>query len=368
MESIVHIQGSLTSSLTPLFLVHAVSGLAFSYFALPSLSTHLPDSQTRPVYGISSPVYDGELSQPYRLPKSIREIAIQYITLIKDIQPEGPYLLGGWSMGGMIALKMAEILRQRGERVLHVVMIDSGNPRHYPDFVGEWESDLVLKTTYNSIAGRLGARQLPITLGGGITEPESPAIGDDDDEIVMDFTGLRDLDTPDSSDVEDNEDEDDEDEADSYMAYMAKQLFRYVKNGINIITKVKHTEPLVPTPNKAIQAVADIGDLPTPPLSPSTSFISLPSFEAFAPRVSDTYTGPVTLVKCTALGKVNLMLSHERKSAIQKIFFDERMGWSKEELPNLRVMKVNCTHDRCFDPNFVGQIADRLRKVLRTVY
>lgn len=359
MESIIHIQGSLTSPLTPLFLIHAVSGLALPYFALPTLSPHLSEAKARAVYGISSPIYDDDLPHPYRLPKSIRDIASQYIDLIQEnVQPEGPYLLGGWSMGGMIALKMAEILRQRGERVLHVIMIDSGNPRHYPDFVGEWERDMVIKGTYNAVAGRLGARLLPITLGGDIAESE----GLSDDEYKFNSSNPLGLETPDSSDAED-EDEEEDCGTDSNTASMLKQMLRHVTNGINLIGKIKHTELVVPASTSTT-----LGTLPpTPPLSRSSSFHSLSEAEE-AIREPDTYTGPVTLLKCTMSGKVNPMLSHERRHAMHKFFTDERIGWSEEELPNLRIAKIHSTHDGCFDPSNVTQTAERIRRVLRTVY
>ena len=363
MESIIHIQGSLTSPLTPLFLIHAVSGLALPYFALPSLSPHLGEAKARAVYGISSPIYDDELPHPYRLPKSIREIACQYIDLIQEnVQPEGPYLLGGWSMGGMIALKMAEILRQRGERVLHVIMVDSGNPRHYPDFVGEWERDMVAKGTYNAVAERLGARLLPISRGCDIVEPDSPGISDDE-AVRFGFKSSPPLgpETPDSSDTEDGDDDEDC-ETDNTTASMLKQMLRHVANGINLITKIKHTELIVPASTPITKGV-----LPTPPLSRSSSFQSLTEADE-AIRAPDTYPGPVTLLKCTMLGKVNSTLSHQRRQTIHKVFADERMGWSEEELPNLRITKVHSTHDGCFDPSNVTQTAERIRKVLRTVY
>ena len=363
MESIIHIQGSLTSPLTPLFLIHAVSGVALPYFALPSLSPHLGEGKARAVYGISSPIYDDELPRPNRLPKSIREVACQYIDLIQEnVQPEGPYLLGGWSMGGMIALKMAEILRQRGERVLHVIMVDSGNPRHYPDFVGEWERDMVTKGTYNAVAERLGARLLPITRGCDIAEPESPGVSDDE-AVQFGFKSTLGLETPDSSDTEDGGDDEDCD-TDSNTASMLKQMLRHVANGINLITKIKHTELIVPAPTATAKGV-----LPTPPLSRSSSFQSLAEAdETIRAGAPDTYRGPVTLLKCTMLGKVNSTLSHERRQMIHKVFADERMGWSEEELPNLRIAKVHSTHDGCFDPSIVTQTAERIQKVLRTVY
>ena len=56
---------------------------------------------------------------------SIRDIAIKYVTEIRSIQPEGPYYLGGYSVGGLIALEMASILLEDKEQVGLLVMVDT---------------------------------------------------------------------------------------------------------------------------------------------------------------------------------------------------------------------------------------------------
>jgi thioesterase domain-containing protein len=56
-------------------------------------------------------------------------MAALYVETIRSVQPSGPYLLGGWSMGGVIAYEMARQLRQRGEEVELVALIDSYVPR-----------------------------------------------------------------------------------------------------------------------------------------------------------------------------------------------------------------------------------------------
>ena len=152
MESLLHIQGDLDSTLTPLFFVHSVSGLALPLLALPSLSDE-DDDNARPVYGISSPIYQ---YASYKLPSSLEDVAREYVRLIqRDVQPTGPYLLGGWSMGGMIAVKMAAILEAQGEEVLHVLMVDSANPESFPAFADPVELESVASLTYNRVARHL---------------------------------------------------------------------------------------------------------------------------------------------------------------------------------------------------------------------
>jgi thioesterase domain-containing protein/aryl carrier-like protein len=101
---------------TPLFLVHPVGGNVFSYM---ELARQL--GSERPVFGLQAQGLDGH-SAPL---SSVEEMAALYVEAIRSVQPSGPYLLGGWSMGGVIAYEMASQLRQRGEEVELVALIDS---------------------------------------------------------------------------------------------------------------------------------------------------------------------------------------------------------------------------------------------------
>ena len=156
MDNLIYVQGNEASSLTPLILIHAVSGLALPYLALGPLTDGAENefhTSDRAVYGINSPIYS---SKDYRPPRSFDEVARQYISLIKkELQPNGPYLLGGWSFGGMIALKMASLLEAEGESVIRVIMIDSANPENYPPFVNRAEHEKIATLTYSGIARNL---------------------------------------------------------------------------------------------------------------------------------------------------------------------------------------------------------------------
>ena len=177
MDDIIYIQGGESSTLTPLFLIHAVSGLALPYLGLGSL-THDPDQngQGRAVYGLNSPIY---ANKEYQLPRSLDEVARQYISIIKrEVQPRGPYLLGGWSLGGVIALKMASILEARGEPVLHVVMIDSPNPEIYPTFINRAEHEQITTLTYGRVVSRINTASPPLD-DNSASNSDTP---DDDDE------------------------------------------------------------------------------------------------------------------------------------------------------------------------------------------
>jgi thioesterase domain-containing protein len=59
------------------------------------------------------------------VPETIEAMAKKYIEAIKSVQLEGPYLLGGWSMGGVVAYEMAQQLNSAQENVDLLLMIDS---------------------------------------------------------------------------------------------------------------------------------------------------------------------------------------------------------------------------------------------------
>jgi thioesterase domain-containing protein len=60
---------------------------------------------------------------------SIEEMAQHYVRCIRQRQPQGPYLLGGLCAGGLIAYEMAVQLKQLGESVELVVVMDGGTPQ-----------------------------------------------------------------------------------------------------------------------------------------------------------------------------------------------------------------------------------------------
>ncbi|GAA5052638.1 amino acid adenylation domain-containing protein [Nocardia callitridis] len=99
----------------PLFCVHPGVGLSWCY---TGLLPHLASDQ--PVYGVQSPHVAGERGY-----SSLAEAAQHYVAQIKSIQPQGPYHLLGWSLGGLIAHEMAVQLRESGDEVALLSMLDS---------------------------------------------------------------------------------------------------------------------------------------------------------------------------------------------------------------------------------------------------
>jgi acyl transferase domain-containing protein/glutamate-1-semialdehyde aminotransferase/thioesterase domain-containing protein len=102
----------------PLFLVHGAGGNILLYGALAKRLE--PDY---PLYGLQSQGLDGQ-SKPLR---TIEEMAIHYLQEIRTVQPNGPYLLGGYCLGGTVAYEMAQRLIAQGEPVAIVAMLDTYN-------------------------------------------------------------------------------------------------------------------------------------------------------------------------------------------------------------------------------------------------
>jgi thioesterase domain-containing protein len=105
-----------TGHLPPLFLVHPTAGNALCYL---ELVRELGGEQ--PVYGLQSIGLDGQ--QPPR--NSIVDMASAYASELVERQPDGPFVLGGWSMGGIVALEMAQQLVAQGREVPLLVVIDA---------------------------------------------------------------------------------------------------------------------------------------------------------------------------------------------------------------------------------------------------
>jgi len=103
----------------PLFFVHPIGGNILSYY---ELSRYLGSEQ--PFYGLQALGLNGEC-EPYT---RIEDMATCYIKALREIQPEGPYFLGGWSMGGVVAFEIATQLQRQGHKVAMLTMLDSPAP------------------------------------------------------------------------------------------------------------------------------------------------------------------------------------------------------------------------------------------------
>jgi acyl transferase domain-containing protein/thioesterase domain-containing protein/acyl carrier protein len=107
----------------PLFLMHPVGGHVYFYH---DLATCLAPTQA--VYGLQAQGIEGKSPPLTR----VEEMAARYLEAVRQVQPEGPYLLGGSSFGGIVALEMAHQLLSGGERVALLTMMDTPSPSAMP--------------------------------------------------------------------------------------------------------------------------------------------------------------------------------------------------------------------------------------------
>ncbi|MFL6192597.1 MAG: amino acid adenylation domain-containing protein, partial [Thermoanaerobaculia bacterium] len=103
---------------TPLFCVHALGGEVLCYYRL---ARELGTDQ--PVYGLQASPLDGQPGAPRT---TVEERAAEYVDAVRSLQPAGPYLLVGYSFGGILAFEMARQLTLAGEEVALLALLDQG--------------------------------------------------------------------------------------------------------------------------------------------------------------------------------------------------------------------------------------------------
>lgn len=149
-------------SRTPLFLVHPTSGSVFCYSELARLL-----DGDGPVYGLQAPGFEAGQEPLQR----IDELADHHLTVLQRIQPTGPYFLGGWSMGGVIAHEISRRLHVQGEAVRLLALLDA---RPWAPL---------------QIDGRAMQRELVMDLTRSLAVPEEP--------LALDLARLWDLNSED---------------------------------------------------------------------------------------------------------------------------------------------------------------------------
>jgi amino acid adenylation domain-containing protein len=151
----IHEQGTKP----PLFLVHGLRGNVLTFYGLRH---HIPADQ--PLYGVQA---DG-LGTGRASLLSIPEMAAHYNREIRAVYPHGPYFIGGFSAGGLVAYEMARQLHLAGERVPFLALFDS-----YVEAAGGYW----LKAFYSKRALRMSLLALKASWHGIQTEGLLPILG-----------------------------------------------------------------------------------------------------------------------------------------------------------------------------------------------
>jgi hypothetical protein len=105
-KSLVPIRPS--GSRSPIFLVHPAGGDIVSFKVWTQLIR-----EDYPVYGLQAVIFDDDQPPLTRL----EDIAERYLSEIRTIQPHGPYFIGGYCAGGVIAFEICQQLRAQGEPI-----------------------------------------------------------------------------------------------------------------------------------------------------------------------------------------------------------------------------------------------------------
>ena len=143
---------------TPLWLIHPAGGHVVYG---ERLRVHMRPDQ--PILGIQSRGLGGKIAPLQR----IDEMADLYCSLVLTHQPHGPYQFVGSSMGGLIAIEIAERLEKRGEKVALLGLFDTSGPiypRRISRVVGliDHVRDLIEGRDWNTV--KIKARQVKESL------------------------------------------------------------------------------------------------------------------------------------------------------------------------------------------------------------
>lgn len=118
----VLLQGTPRPGVPSLFLTPPGSGNAFVYRTLPKFAND------RAVYSFGSPFLMTKSESSW----TIEETATIYANTIRSIDPQGPYIICGWSMGTATAYETSYQLHEQGKQVLGLIMLDLALPRPPP--------------------------------------------------------------------------------------------------------------------------------------------------------------------------------------------------------------------------------------------
>ena len=99
-----------------IFITHGMGGNVMDFYQVVK---HI--RSRRPIYGMQAKGIDG-VDAPF---ESVEDMAQFFLDAVKQVQPHGPYLLIGYSLGGLVTLEMAQRLTAKGEKVAMLAMLES---------------------------------------------------------------------------------------------------------------------------------------------------------------------------------------------------------------------------------------------------
>ena len=131
----------------PFFCVHPGGGTVLAYLDLAQSLD--PD---RPFYGLESL----ELSESQQLLNTVEAMAAHYIEAMQTVQPQGPYAIGGWSLGGLVAFEMAQQLHAQGQELSCLALLDTYPFTEIETFNAAADAEFIEELLARSQTPRLG--------------------------------------------------------------------------------------------------------------------------------------------------------------------------------------------------------------------
>lgn len=178
----------------PFFYAHGIFGDVSSILNVaPLLDRDLP------LYGLLA----AGLLPDQEPDQTIEQMAARYIKVIQRVQPAGPYYIGGFCFGGVIAYEIARQLEQLGEKTALLVIIEGSTPRQFhtsAPFYNRQRLQIIrdnfpfVSKGYQQMGGSLAKEKLRLRLGRGKRRQPSRSIQDDQNweyDIEADFNTLR---------------------------------------------------------------------------------------------------------------------------------------------------------------------------------
>jgi len=162
----------------PIFLVPGIGGNVLQF---ARLSRVLGNEQ--PVYGLQSRGLDGKQAPFTRA----EDMAAHFIREIQTVRPHGPYVVGGACMGGVVAYEIAQQLRQAGEDVEVVLLIETASP------VTLTPGRRRLQSVFHPVVFLMEAAKRHLRAMNGLTLKEKGNYVADKFRIVVEMFQLRDV-------------------------------------------------------------------------------------------------------------------------------------------------------------------------------
>ena len=162
----------------PLFCIHPAGGLSWCYAGL--MTALGPDY---PIYGLQA----RGISERERYPETLVEMAEDYIKQIRKVQPQGPYRLLGWSLGGNVVHAMAAQLQNEGEEVQLAAILDAYPSQFLPtqDAPGDEEALIALLALGGFEPDRLGSESLDDASAIEILRQDGSALASLEEETIL---------------------------------------------------------------------------------------------------------------------------------------------------------------------------------------